>query len=83
MSSGQQAANKRWWSRLEPGTRAWLMNNNGDAVPGGVAAEVLGAGGPAALPAEAPAEEGGGQAGLYYSDEVIDWIEATANAEET
>ena len=78
MSSDQQSVNKRWWSRLEPATRAWLMNNNGDAVPDGVAAEVLGAGGPAAL----PAEEDDGQGNLYYPDEVIDWIEATANAED-
>ncbi|MBD8043560.1 hypothetical protein H9638_07015 [Arthrobacter sp. Sa2BUA2] len=82
MSSDQPAANTQWWSRLEPATRTWLMNNNGDAVPDGVAAEVLRAGGPAALPAEVPAEEDGGQGGLYYSDEVIDWIEATANAED-
>ena len=78
MNSDQQSVNKRWWSRLEPATRAWLMNNNGDAVPGSVAAEVRAAGGPAAL----PAEEDDGQAGLYYPDEVIDWIEAIANAED-
>ncbi|MBD7994253.1 hypothetical protein H9639_02950 [Arthrobacter sp. Sa2CUA1] len=74
MDSGKETAGTQWWSRLEPATRAWLVSNNGDAVPDGIAAEVLAAGGPAAQPA-------GGGSGLYYPDEVIDWIEETANGE--
>lgn len=71
----QGALNEQWWSRLEQATRTWLVKNNGDAVPGGVAAEVLSAGGPAAR------KSGDGEPGLYYPDDIIDWIEQRANEE--
>ena len=37
----------QWWTKLQPATRTWLINNNGDEVPAAVAAEIAGAGGPA------------------------------------
>jgi hypothetical protein len=71
-------AEERWWSRLQPAARAWLIANNGDAVPEELADEVAAAGGPVA------AEPGGEDAtdpGLHFPDEVIDRIEEIANAE--
>lgn len=71
--------NEQWWSKLEPATREWLIANNGDAVPERVAAEVAAAGGPVAA---APAGEDDTLPGLFYRDEILDWVEETANTED-
>jgi hypothetical protein len=71
--------NEQWWSRLKPATRAWLIDNNGDAVPDDVATEVATAGGPVA--AEVAAENGP-QPGLFYPDDIVDWVEEIANDED-
>lgn len=71
-------SNEQWWSKLGPETRAWLIDNNGDAVPEGVAAEVAAAGGP--LP-QGNADDDA-PPGRYYTDEVVDWVEEMANDED-
>jgi hypothetical protein len=71
--------NEQWWSRLEPATREWLIANNGDAVPERVATEVTAAGGPVAME---PTCGDDTEPGLLYPDEIVDWIEEIANAED-
>jgi hypothetical protein len=63
---------------LAQNTRAWLIANNGAAVPEEVAIEVAAAGGPVTTE---PAGEDATDPGLHYPDEVIDWVEEIANAE--
>jgi len=70
--------NEEWWSKLSPATREWLMNENGDAVPEAIAIEVVSAGGPVA--AEAGGEDA--EPGLFFSDEIVDWVEENANFED-
>ena len=36
---------EQWWSKLRPSTREWLIENNGDAVPPEIVAEITAAGG--------------------------------------
>lgn len=59
----------RWWGRITPGAREWLIANNGAPVSDAVAAEITGAGGEAT-------------AGAPLADESVDWIEAVANGED-
>ena len=71
----------QWWTKLQPATRTWLINNNGDEVPAAVAAEIAGAGGPAT---DDPWWSGQGETpGHYFPDDAIDWVEDTANDEES
>ena len=35
---------EQWWTKLQPSTQEWLIENNGDEVPADVAAEIAGAG---------------------------------------
>jgi hypothetical protein len=65
-----------WWPNLTPSTRAWLMENNGDAVPPKVVAEMPRAGGSVILDSESEESD------YYLSDEDVDWIETLANDEE-
>ncbi|WP_406633567.1 hypothetical protein [Pseudarthrobacter quantipunctorum] len=71
---------EQWWTKLQPSTRQWLINNNGDQVPAAIVAEIAEAGGPAsddswwASQDETP--------GHCFPDDAIDWVEATANEEE-
>ena len=65
-----------WWPKLTPSTREWLMENNGDAVPPKVVAEVTRAGGSGAIDSESEDSD------YYLSDEDVDWIETVANGEE-
>lgn len=63
---------EQWWPELQPSTRDWLINNNGDDLPPRILDEirrVAGAAGDSSAP--------GG-----LSDAEIDWIEATANGED-
>ena len=68
-----------WWPRLRPGTREWLISNNGDAVPARVMDEIAAVGGPAQ--ADGWWVDEGDSAGFYMPDDAIDWIEEVANAE--
>lgn len=70
-----------WWPQLPPGTREWLMANNGDAVPATLVAEIEAAGGPAASDPWWSEQEG--STGRCMPDDAIDWIEEAANAEGT
>ena len=71
---------EQWWTKLQPSTRQWLINNNGDQVPAAIVAEIAEAGGPASDDSwwagqnETP--------GHYFPDDAIDWVEAAANEEE-
>ena len=65
-----------WWPKLMPSTRAWLMQNNGDAVPPEIVAEIARAGG------EVEPDSETDQPGTYLSDDDVDWIETVANEEE-
>ena len=60
---------EQWWPALTPTTRAWLIDNNGDAIPADLIAEVTAAGGAADLD------------GPHLSDAAVDWIETVANDE--
>ncbi len=59
---------EQWWPRLEPATRAWLVANNGDAIPPDTIGELAAAG------RSASADQ--------LDDDEIDWIEAVANDEQ-
>jgi hypothetical protein len=68
-----------WWPKLAPSTRDCLIENNGDAVPPEIVAEIAAVGGSAK-----PEDWWVGQigpAGFFISDEAIDWIEEMANDE--
>ena len=69
----------QWWPKLKPSTRAWLVENNGDAVPAEVVAEIASVGGPVASDAWWVGQNG--PSGFYLSDAATDWIEAVANGE--
>ena len=70
---------EHWWPKLKPATQEWLIENNGDAVPGEVLAEIIDAGGEPTSEAGWAGERG--PDGDYLSDEANDWIEAVANGE--
>ncbi|MHA7262430.1 hypothetical protein ACX80W_04395 [Arthrobacter sp. TMN-37] len=36
---------EQWWARLQPATRQWLMDNNGDVIPAAMMGEIAEAGG--------------------------------------
>ncbi|MBN9141455.1 MAG: hypothetical protein J0H23_11575 [Micrococcales bacterium] len=69
-----------WWPRLNPSTREWLIENNGDAVPPEIVAEITAAGGSVASDAWWVGQTG--PSGFFISDEAADWIEAIANDED-
>ncbi|MFZ0529206.1 MAG: hypothetical protein WAL91_01550 [Propionicimonas sp.] len=56
-----------WWPRIRQGSRNWLIDNNGDAVPDDLVDEIVRA--------------GGVMSGSYLSDDAVDWVEAVANGE--
>ncbi|KQQ01506.1 MULTISPECIES: hypothetical protein [unclassified Rathayibacter] len=63
-----------WWPRLSAATRDWLVANNGDVLPEGIADEIRSAGGGTDI-----AEQQDDESALR--DDATDWIEATANGE--
>ncbi|TFD49749.1 hypothetical protein E3T46_12910 [Cryobacterium sp. Hh11] len=65
-----------WWPKLTPSTRVGLLENNGDAVPPQVVAEVTRAGGSAAIDSDSAESD------YYLSDEDVEWIETVTNEEE-
>ena len=68
-----------WWPSLSDETRAWLIANNGDALPSDVVNEIASAGGAATSVALWVGKDG--PAGFYLSDRATDWIEEIANNE--
>lgn len=70
---------EHWWPKLKPPTQKWLIENNGDAVPPDVVAEITQVGG--AITSDAWWAGRSGSSGFYFSDEAVDWIEAVANGE--
>jgi hypothetical protein len=71
-----------WWPKLRPGTRQWLIANNGDAVPATIIDEIEAVGGPAESDEWWVDQDGSdGAGGPSMPDEAIDWIEEIANAE--
>ncbi|MFD0046791.1 hypothetical protein ACFVGV_16530 [Pseudarthrobacter scleromae] len=71
---------EQWWTELQPSTRKWLINNNGDEVQAAVVAEIAEAGGPASDDSWWSGQDE--SPGHYLPDDAIDWVEATANGEE-
>ena len=71
---------EQWWPRLNQSTREWLIENNGDAVPAELVAEIASAGGPAA--SDAWWTDQSDEPGFHLPDAATDWIEAVANDEE-
>ncbi|RAN79510.1 hypothetical protein B5P43_13435 [Bacillus sp. SRB_336] len=64
---------------MDPPTKQWLINNNGDVVPPNILDQITAVAG-------APTTDVSwlGQnvpEGIFLSDEAIDWIEETANDE--
>jgi hypothetical protein len=70
---------EQWWAQLKPSTKAWLIDNNGDAVPAAIVAEIANAGGSVESGSWWVGESG--PAGFYFSDEAVDWIDAVGNGE--
>lgn len=70
---------ENWWPLLDPSTREWLINNNGDVVPPHILDRIVAVAGPATSGAawvgdNVPKE-------FTLSDGAIDWIETMANDE--
>lgn len=70
---------EHWWPQLNPSTQKWLIENNGDVLPGPVLAEIAAAGGPATTDSWWPEQPDTN--GMSLPDEAVDWIEAMANGE--
>ena len=68
----------KWWPLLEPATRKWLIQNNGDAVRPDVLEQITAVAGPAAGASWAGDD---GEGGFALSDDAVDWVEAAANGE--
>ena len=68
-----------WWPRLSGGSRQWLIDHNGEAVPPEIVSEIAAVGGVIVPDAWWVGEDGTG--GFSLSDRAIDWIEAVANDE--
>lgn len=68
-----------WWPNLQPASREWLIDNNGDAVPVEVVDDIVASGGTVAKDASWVGEVG--PEGVYLSDAAIDWVEEVANGE--
>jgi hypothetical protein len=66
------------WPQLGSETRAWLIANNGDALPDGIVAEVALHRGSATAD-EWFVEES--EDGFALSDAAVDWVEEVANDE--
>ena len=70
-----------WWPQLRAETQRWLMENNGDAVPSLLIAEIQAAGGPSET--DPWWAEQDSSASRCMPDEATDWIEQKANNEES
>ncbi|MCC2592770.1 hypothetical protein LKO27_04975 [Tessaracoccus sp. OS52] len=68
-----------WWPKLRQQSRDYLIANNGDEVPPDLVEEIAEAGGTIGIDPRWVGKSG--PAGLFLSDEAVDWIEAVANGE--
>jgi hypothetical protein len=67
----------QWWAGLDATSQQWLIDHNGEAIPGEVVAKIVEAGGPVTSDAWWSHEEG--PSGFYLPDDAVDWVETTAN----
>ncbi len=58
----------QWWFQVDVRARDWLIDNNGDSVPAGIASQIEAVGGIVVV-------------GEPLEDDDVDWIEAVANGE--
>lgn len=68
-----------WWTKLSPGTRDWLMANNGSPVPPAVVEQIEMAGGPTRSDPGWTHEDDSSE--VLLPGAAIDWIEEIANGE--
>ena len=71
---------EEWWSDLSGFEQQWLIANNGDAIPDGIVASIVEAGGTVQIVGEDDEAEDV-PPGSYLNDEDVDWIEEVANDE--
>ena len=69
-----------WWPLVQPSTRAWLIDHNGEALPPRIIADIAWSGVP--VNAAQPWIERSSPAGFFLSAQAVDWIEAAANGED-
>ena len=69
----------QWWQALDPGSRDWLIEHNGEALTEPIVAAVMSAA-EGATDTEWWAVDAGD--GPHLTDSAVDWIEAVANEEE-
>ena len=62
-----------WWPLLQPDTRRWLIDNNGDVVPAPILDEITRVAGPVTADTWWVGENG--PSGFQLSDAAVDWIE--------
>lgn len=70
-----------WWPLLDPATQQWLINNNGDVVPPSILDQIGAVAGQPTADASWVGSEG--REGFSLSDAATDWIEQTANDEDS
>ena len=70
---------EQWWSALDAGTRQWLVDHAGEAIPADLVAEIRQAGDPSAIEVDLVEDEEG--SGVVLSDSAIDWVDTVANEE--
>lgn len=68
-----------WWPLLNSSTQQWLINNNGDIVPPSILDQIVAVSGQPTADASWVGDEE--HEGFSLSDEATDWIEQTANDE--
>jgi len=61
---------EQWWTKLQPSTREYLIDNNGDVVPAEVVAEIAEVGGPESTDSWWANQNGA--PGHYFPDDAID-----------
>lgn len=70
---------EQWWARLDESSKQWLIDHNGEALPGDIIAKIVDAGGPVISDAWWSHQDG--PSGFYLPDDAVDWVEVTANDE--
>lgn len=70
---------EEWWPELDARTRRWLIEHNGEAVPGDIVDRIRAVEG--AATADMSWVGGKTPEGFFLSDDAVDWIEAVANDE--
>ena len=67
---------EQWWSTLDPSSRRWLVEHNGEPIPDEIVAKIRDAGG--TVRTAGPDDDA---PGAHLSDDEIDQVEAWANEE--